>query len=99
MNKIKKFVLFQKKNVKATNIPKTVSSPKPEKSHNVIKVRRRKIRPQRRYRRGIVYLGHIPHGFYEEQMTKYFTQFGKVTRVRVVRSRNVSIHEFELYMI
>lgn len=80
--------VLEKKNVKATNIPKTVSSPKPEKSHKVIKVRRRKIRPQMRYRRGIVYLGHIPHGFYEEQMTEYFTQFGKVTRVRVVRSRN-----------
>lgn len=52
-----------------------------------------------RYQRGIVYLGHIPHGFYEEQMTEYFTQFGKVTRVRVVRSRNVSIHELELYII
>lgn len=96
---MKKFVLFQKKNVKATNIPKIVSSPKPEKSHKVIKVRKRKIRPQMRYQRGIVYLGHIPHGFYEEQMTEYFTQFGKVTRVRVVRSRNVSIHELELYII
>ncbi|XP_029162994.1 MKI67 FHA domain-interacting nucleolar phosphoprotein [Nylanderia fulva] len=38
-------------------------------------------------RKGIVYVGHIPHGFYEEQMKKYFKQIGKVTRVRVVRSR------------
>ncbi|XP_046435749.1 MKI67 FHA domain-interacting nucleolar phosphoprotein-like [Neodiprion fabricii] len=36
--------------------------------------------------RGIVYLGHIPHGFFEEQMISYFKQFGKVTRARVVRS-------------
>jgi hypothetical protein len=26
----------------------------------------------------VVYLGHIPHGFYEEQMKGYFSQFGDV---------------------
>ncbi|KAI4480865.1 hypothetical protein M0804_009962 [Polistes exclamans] len=36
--------------------------------------------------RGVLYLGHIPHGFFEEQMKDYFTQFGKVTKVRLVRS-------------
>ncbi|XP_050445588.1 MKI67 FHA domain-interacting nucleolar phosphoprotein-like [Cataglyphis hispanica] len=44
-----------------------------------------KVRRPRR--RGIVYVGHIPHGFYEEQMKDYFKQFGIVTRVRVARSR------------
>lgn len=37
--------------------------------------------------RGVVYIGHIPHGFYEEQMKKFFSQFGKVTNVRVSRSK------------
>ncbi|XP_011302081.1 MKI67 FHA domain-interacting nucleolar phosphoprotein-like [Fopius arisanus] len=37
--------------------------------------------------RGLIYIGHIPHGFYEEQMRGYFSQFGKVTRVRVSRSK------------
>ena len=37
--------------------------------------------------RGVVYLGHIPHGFYEEQMEKYFAQFGRVTRLRLSRSK------------
>ncbi|XP_043492824.1 MKI67 FHA domain-interacting nucleolar phosphoprotein [Polistes fuscatus] len=36
--------------------------------------------------RGVLYLGHIPHGFFEEQMKDYFSQFGKVTKVRLVRS-------------
>lgn len=36
--------------------------------------------------RGVVYVNHIPHGFYEEQMKKFFAQFGDVTRVRVARS-------------
>lgn len=36
--------------------------------------------------RGVVYLGHIPHGFYEEEMKAFFGQFGHVTRLRLVRS-------------
>jgi len=36
---------------------------------------------------GVVYVGHIPHGFYEEQMRKYFSQFGTVTRLKLARSR------------
>ena len=39
---------------------------------------------------GVVYIGHLPHGFYEEQMTGYFSQFGAVTKVRVARNRKVS---------
>ncbi|KAF7732815.1 hypothetical protein EC973_000090 [Apophysomyces ossiformis] len=36
---------------------------------------------------GVIYLGRIPHGFYEEEMKGYFTQFGDVTRLRLSRSR------------
>ncbi|KAF9306724.1 MKI67 FHA domain-interacting nucleolar phosphoprotein [Mortierella antarctica] len=36
---------------------------------------------------GVVYLGRIPHGFYEEQMQAYFTQFGKVLRLRLSRNK------------
>lgn len=36
--------------------------------------------------RGIVFIKHIPHGFYEEQLKAYFEQFGAVTRTRVARS-------------
>lgn len=35
---------------------------------------------------GVMYLGHIPHGFYEKQMAGFFSQFGRVLRVRVSRS-------------
>ncbi|KAI9216715.1 hypothetical protein BC828DRAFT_418671 [Blastocladiella britannica] len=37
--------------------------------------------------RGVVYLGRIPHGFYESEMLNYFTQFGKVTRIRLSRNK------------
>ncbi|KAK3926510.1 MKI67 FHA domain-interacting nucleolar phosphoprotein-like [Frankliniella fusca] len=36
--------------------------------------------------RGVVYLAHIPHGFYENEMKAFFSQFGHVTRLRLVRS-------------
>ncbi|XP_078454218.1 MKI67 FHA domain-interacting nucleolar phosphoprotein [Lampetra planeri] len=38
-------------------------------------------------RRGVVYLGHMPHGFAEIQVKKFFNQFGKVTRIRLSRSK------------
>ncbi|EFJ50163.1 hypothetical protein VOLCADRAFT_80307 [Volvox carteri f. nagariensis] len=35
----------------------------------------------------VVYVGHVPHGFFEKQMLGYFSQFGKVTRLRLSRSK------------
>lgn len=37
--------------------------------------------------RGVLYVGHIPEGFFEPQMKKFFAQFGKVTRLRISRSK------------
>jgi len=36
--------------------------------------------------RGVVYVSHIPHGFYENQMRKYFEQFGCITNIKLGRS-------------
>lgn len=35
---------------------------------------------------GVVYLGHIPFGFFEGPMRKYFSQFGEVTKIRLSRN-------------
>ncbi|CAE6516881.1 unnamed protein product [Rhizoctonia solani] len=37
--------------------------------------------------RGVLFLGQIPHGFYEDQMRAYFSQFGNVTRLRLSRNK------------
>lgn len=37
--------------------------------------------------RGVVYLGHVPHGFYENEMKNYFSQFGEVTNVNIPKSK------------
>ncbi|XP_069791018.1 MKI67 FHA domain-interacting nucleolar phosphoprotein [Narcine bancroftii] len=36
---------------------------------------------------GVIYLGHIPKGFFEPQIWKYFSQFGTVLRLRLSRSK------------
>ena len=38
---------------------------------------------------GVIYLGHIPHGFYEDQIQGFFSQFGTVNKVRLSRSKKV----------
>ncbi|XP_051131809.1 uncharacterized RNA-binding protein C1827.05c-like [Andrographis paniculata] len=35
----------------------------------------------------VLYIGRIPHGFYEDEMEAFFTQFGKVKRLRIARNR------------
>lgn len=52
--------------------------------------------------RTVIKLNNIPHGFYEKQMQKYFSQFGTVKNVLVIRSekthksRGFGFVEFEL---
>lgn len=36
---------------------------------------------------GTVYLGRIPHGFYENEMRQYFKQFGDILNLRVSRNK------------
>ena len=40
--------------------------------------------------RGVLFIGRLPHGFFEDQLRGYFSQFGNVTRVRVSRNKRVS---------
>ncbi|KAJ8605142.1 hypothetical protein CTAYLR_000475 [Chrysophaeum taylorii] len=35
----------------------------------------------------VIYIGHIPHGFYEDEIQGFFSQFGKVTNSRLSRSK------------
>ena len=40
--------------------------------------------------KGVLYLGRIPHGFYETEMKSYFSQFGDVEKIRLARNKKVS---------
>ncbi|GLT32022.1 hypothetical protein SLA2020_067170 [Shorea laevis] len=35
----------------------------------------------------VLYVGHIPHGFYENEMQAYFQQFGTIKRLRIGRNK------------
>jgi len=37
--------------------------------------------------RGVVYIGRLPYGFFEDQLRGFFSQFGIVTRLRVSRNK------------
>ncbi|KAK9455718.1 Nop15p [Dipodascopsis uninucleata] len=42
---------------------------------------------QTKEKSGVIYIGRIPHGFYEKQMRSYFSQFGDVLRLRLSRNK------------
>lgn len=70
-----------KKTVKVVK-PKNVSNQQSKPSKSKLRKMRSKIQKQ-----GVVYLGHIPYGFFEDQIKNYFNQFGTVKRVRLSRSQ------------
>ena len=37
---------------------------------------------------GVVYVGRLPHGFFEDQLRAYFSQFGDIKRLRLSRNKN-----------
>ncbi|CAD6573736.1 MAG: hypothetical protein CYPHOPRED_005210 [Cyphobasidiales sp. Tagirdzhanova-0007] len=69
----------QEEAVSAKELPK----PKQGKGES-----RPKGKKESRSKPGVIYLGRIPHGFHEDEMKSYFTQFGDVTRLRLSRNRS-----------
>ncbi|OOQ83107.1 rRNA processing protein gar2 [Penicillium brasilianum] len=62
-------------------IPKIPDTSKAEKKMKKLQKGDSKDEP------GTVYVGRIPHGFYEHQMRAYFSQFGEITKLRLSRNR------------
>ncbi|XP_017100065.2 MKI67 FHA domain-interacting nucleolar phosphoprotein [Drosophila bipectinata] len=64
---------------------------------------KKKLKPQAKQGpdRGVVLVQRLPHGFFEQQLRQYFSQFGRVLRVRLGRSertgnsRGFAFVEFE----
>ncbi|KAH3671138.1 hypothetical protein OGAPHI_000849 [Ogataea philodendri] len=62
------------------NTVHTVTKPAPVSSQHSAK-------SSKKSKHGVVYVGRLPHGFYEEELKKYFNQFGDITRLRVSRNK------------
>jgi len=58
-----------------------------EKIKNRVKKEIKSESKDEKVKPGVIFLSHIPHGFYEKQMKEYFTQFGDVTRLRLSRNK------------
>uniref|UniRef100_A0A336M4H8 CSON010575 protein n=1 Tax=Culicoides sonorensis TaxID=179676 RepID=A0A336M4H8_CULSO len=80
-------VAVNKKKMKAVvkNEKKTESKSKVVSSSIQKQIAKKKSQPNRAPR-GLMMIKCLPHGFFEEQLKEYFSQFGKVTRVRLARS-------------
>ena len=48
------------------------------------------IRASKDGQSNVLYIGHIPHGFFEKQIREFFSQFGTVTNVRLSRSKKTA---------
>lgn len=47
---------------------------------------------------GVCFISRIPHGFYEDQMRAYFSQFGEITRLRMARNRRTGASKHYAYI-
>nr|XP_006636399.1 PREDICTED: MKI67 FHA domain-interacting nucleolar phosphoprotein isoform X2 [Lepisosteus oculatus]XP_015213771.1 PREDICTED: MKI67 FHA domain-interacting nucleolar phosphoprotein isoform X1 [Lepisosteus oculatus] len=54
---------------------------------NKVREVKKRSKKHERLTPGVIYLGHIPNGFFEPQIRQYFSQFGKVQRLRLSRSK------------
>ncbi|KAG5670230.1 hypothetical protein PVAND_000507 [Polypedilum vanderplanki] len=73
----------KKKSIKKTGPAKKESKFFSQALVNRKKTKSKKKRPKTK---GLVYIKNLPHGFYEEQLRGYFSQFGAITRLRLGRS-------------
>ena len=84
----KKASSVQALKAKKTATKETKAVKVPKKSTTKGQVIKKEEKPETVVKGGaVVYLGHIPHGFYEEEMREYFGQFGEITRLRMSRNR------------
>ncbi|EGW29975.1 uncharacterized protein SPAPADRAFT_63601 [Spathaspora passalidarum NRRL Y-27907] len=64
-----------------------------------------KSNKKKKSKRGIMYIGRLPSGFQEQELTKYFTQFGDIINLKLSRnkktgkSKHYGFIEFESYEV
>ncbi|CAA7265587.1 unnamed protein product [Cyclocybe aegerita] len=57
------------------------------KDDATVKMKLEKAKREPTEDRGVLFLGRLPHGFYEDQLKAYFSQFGDITRLRLSRNK------------
>jgi len=54
--------------------------------------------PTKEETEGIIKLSHLPYGFFENQLRKFFSQFGDIKRLNLVRSRKTGNSQGRAYI-
>jgi len=80
-------VAFAKMAAKKIKLPENISLDADQQREFNQKVNQIKKENKTVRNSSVVYVGHIPNGFFEEQMRAYFSQFGNVKRLRIARSK------------
>ncbi|PFH52900.1 hypothetical protein AMATHDRAFT_188490 [Amanita thiersii Skay4041] len=57
------------------------------KDDAVVKAKLEKAKRKPTEDHGMIYIGRLPHGFFEDELRGYFSQFGNVTRLRLSRNK------------
>ncbi|WVQ97030.1 hypothetical protein IAU59_004140 [Kwoniella sp. CBS 9459] len=74
------------------------SLPMVAKDDKSVQARLKKAAKKKGEPKGTIFLSRIPHGFYEEQMKEYFSQFGDVSRLRLARNRKTGASKHYAYI-
>ena len=83
-------MLYSINMVKEIKKSKAKSQEAPKKKQLSTRFSKLKVKKSDLVKRGIIYIGHLPKGFNEDELKKFFTQFGDISRIRVSRSPKVS---------
>ena len=76
-----------KKASKVSDKSKAIKKERTSASKLSRKFNKLKVKPEHLKSRGIIYIGHLPKGFTEDELKKFFSQFGKISKIRVARSK------------
>ncbi|PSN50403.1 hypothetical protein C0J52_08552 [Blattella germanica] len=84
---IKHYIKDKEKSTELDNVTRNV--PKGKGKRSVLGKAPTSTKPGKHHGRGVVYLRHIPKGFHEKEMNSYFSMFGRVTRLKLVRTEYI----------
>lgn len=83
---VKKTAIESKSQTTVSDSSKSIKKRNLSKRFNKLRVK-----PADLQKKGVVYVGHLPKGFNEQELKKFFEQFGNVAKYRVSRSKKVSL--------
>ena len=75
------------KSAKSKTITKTKDAKKPKENRMARRFNKLRLKSDEGTKCGVVYIGHLTRGFNEEELKKFFGQFGTVSKLRVARSK------------